>query len=74
MRALIPHLSEPVAQICVSDLASDIKDHDADVGAEVVRWVQFIERFLTGCVPNVYYTMKQSSESEIHKVLNGLAT
>ena len=53
VRALIPHLSVPVAQIRVSNFASDIEDHDADVGTEVIGRVQLVEGLLTSRVPNV---------------------
>ena len=56
MWALVSHLSVPVPQICVGDLARHIENHDADVRAEVICRVQLVERFLAGRVPNVYPT------------------
>ena len=37
VRALVSHLSVPLAQVLVSDLPHHIEDHDTDVGAEIVR-------------------------------------
>ena len=54
MRALIPHLGVPVAQIGVGHLACHVEHHDAHVSAEVVSRMQLIERLLSCCVPNVY--------------------
>ena len=66
MRALIPHLSVPVAQVGISHLAGDVKDHDANVSSEVVRRVQLVERLLTSCVPDV--CSYQQKKSEIHNI------
>ena len=53
VRALIAHFSVPVSQIRVGHLSRDIEDHDANVGAEVIRWVKLVEWLLSRSVPNV---------------------
>ena len=65
VRALVSHLSVPVAQISIGDLACDVENHDAYVGAEVVRRVKLIERLLTCSIPDVY-----SKERKLGMMLN----
>ena len=53
VRALIAHFSVPVPQIGIGNLPRHIEYQNANVRAKVVSRMQFIERLLTGSVPNV---------------------
>ena len=59
MRALVSHLGVPVPQIRVGHFSRHIEDHDADVRAKVISWMQFVERFLASRVPDVYAQTSQ---------------
>ena len=54
MWALIAHFSVPVSQIGIGHFSCHIEYQNANVRAKVVSRMQFIERLLTGRVPNVY--------------------
>ena len=54
VRALIAHFSVPVSQIGIGHFSCHIEYQNANVRAKVVSRMQFIERLLTGRVPNVY--------------------
>ena len=53
VRALISHLRVPSTKILVSHLAGHVEYHYCNVSAEIVSWMQFIEWFLPGRVPDV---------------------
>jgi phage-related protein len=50
---IFPELVVPVLEVLVGDLAGDIEDKDAAVGAIIIRRVQAIERLLPSCVPEI---------------------
>ena len=53
VRTLVAHLLVPIPQILIGDLPIDIEHQNACVRSEVVRRMEFIERLLPGCVPNI---------------------
>ena len=52
--AVIAHLLVPISQVCVGNLALSIKHQYTNVGPKIVRWMQFIERFLPRSIPDVH--------------------
>ena len=71
MRALVSHLGVPVPQICVSDFARHVENHDANVRTEVVSGVKLVERLLAGRIPDIC-TPTNAKLSERFDVIKGL--
>ena len=71
MRALVSHLGVPVPQICVSDFARHVENHDANVRTEVVSGVKLVKRLLTGRIPDIC-TPTNAKLSERFDVIKGL--
>ena len=71
MWALVSHLGVPIPQICVSDFARHVENHDANVRTEVVSGMKLVKRLLAGRIPDIC-TPSNAKLSERFDMMKGL--